>query len=709
MIRTFVFAAVVLVAMGATSAAQDRPVLRRHNLMPVPKSVAFRDGRFAVRETFAVAVTKTSDPRLLAGIDRMLRSLERRTGFTFPRGLAKDASAAALVIECDGPGLPVPSVDENETYTLTIGPAQAVLKAATTVGALRGFETLRQLLDGDRQGYFLPAVAIDDAPRFPWRGLLIDVCRHWIPLDAIKRNLDGMAAVKLNVLHLHLTEDQGFRVESRKFPKLHQLGSDGHFFTQEQIRDIVAYAADRGIRVVPEFDMPGHVTSWLVGHPELAAGPGPYEIVREWGVFDAAFDPTREPVYRFLDAFYGEMASLFPDAYMHIGGDENNGKQWKANADIQAFMAKNKLADAHALQAYFNARLSKILKKYGKRMVGWDEILHPELPKDSVVQSWRGQESLAESARRGYSGILSSPYYIDLSYRTTDHYLADPLPPTVTLSPEEAKRVLGGEATMWAEWVTPDTIDSRIWPRMAAIAERFWSPASIRDVPDMYRRLAAVSVQLEDVGLRHESAAGLILRRMAGSRSIAQLSLLAAAVEPVKGYRRGRLKPATQFAPLTSLVDASRPDSLVALMLRFGIDELVGDAPRFRARKGELTAAFEEFRNIRPAIDRIIDESPMLQEAAPLAADLASLGSLGLEALSYLASGEAAPAEWRDAALAKLMQAAEPRAAVELAVALPMRKLIVAAAEQLQLSELGLKAWLTRVETLAVPSPPAKK
>ena len=710
MIRTIALAMLCLLITMNVAAAQDatKPPAR-HTLMPVPKSLTFQTGRLAVQTGLTVAVSKASDARLLAGLDRALRRLERRTGLEFARGTANNVASATIVVDCVGPASKVPSVDENEAYTLTIDSTQAVLKAATTVGALRGLETLLQLVDGDRDGYFLPAVAIDDAPRFPWRGLLIDVCRHWLPIDVIKRNLDGMAAVKLNVLHLHLSEDQGFRIESKKFPKLHQVGSDGNFFTQDQIREIVAYATERGIRVVPEFDMPGHVTSWLVGHPELASAPGPYEIGRKWGVYDAALDPTREETYKFLEAFYGEMAGLFPDAYMHIGGDENNGKHWNANAGIKAFMAKNNLADAHALQAYFNQRLTKILKKYGKRMVGWDEILHPDLPKDAVVQSWRGQESLADGARKGYSGILSNGYYIDLGYKTTDHYLVDPLPAAVNLSAEESKRVLGGEACMWAEWITPETVDSRIWPRTAAIAERLWSPADVRDVNDMYRRLASVSIELEDFGLRHESMAPVMLRRIAGTHSIVPLSVLTSVVEPVKGYQRGRVKPATQFTPLTRLVDAARPDSMVALMLRLGVGELLADAPRFRMQKQELASAFQQFRDIRPAIDRLIDEAPVLQEAAPLATDLSGLGALGLEALSYLTSGIVPTTDWRDGALARLDQAAKPRADLELAIILPMRKIVFAAAELGQLAQLGPGAWLKRVESLAAPRSPPKK
>jgi hexosaminidase len=200
-------------------------------------------------------------------------------------------------------------------------------------------------------------VSIQDRPRFRWRGLLIDSARHFQPLDVIRRNLDAMAAVKLNVLHWHLSDNQGFRIESKRYPKLHGLGSDGHYYTQDEVRGVIAYAQARGIRVVPEFDMPGHGTSWLVGHPELGSAPGPYAIERKPGVMDPTLDPTREEVYRFLDRFLGEMAALFPDAYLHIGGDENEGKHWAANPRIQAFMQRaHGLQDKHALQAYFNRR-----------------------------------------------------------------------------------------------------------------------------------------------------------------------------------------------------------------------------------------------------------------------------------------------------------------------------------------------------------------
>ncbi len=303
----------------------------------------------------------------------------------------------------------------------------ARLKAATYYGVLHGLETFSQLVVPASDGFAAPAVHIEDRPRFPWRGLMLDVSRHWMPLEVVERNLDAMAAVKLNVFHWHLSDDQGFRVESKRFPKLQALGSDGHFYTQEEIRQVLAYAASRGIRVVPEFDMPGHTQSWLAAYPELAAAPPPaaagsYEVGRTWGVYEPLMDPTREETFQFLDAFISEMAALFPDAYFHIGGDEVHAAQWDASASIQAFARAHKLEGAHGIQVYFNQRIQKIVAKNGKIMIGWDEILHPDLPDSIVIQSWRGQKSLADAVREGRRGILSWGYYLDHLEPAKQHY-----------------------------------------------------------------------------------------------------------------------------------------------------------------------------------------------------------------------------------------------------------------------------------------------
>jgi hexosaminidase len=693
-------------AQTASPQAARRQTATRHNLMPVPASVRFGSGRLALTNSFNVASAGHTDERLSAGVERAMRRLEGRTVLEFARGLAADADAATLVVECKGPGRAVPSVDEDESYTLEITERQASLRAPTVVGALRGLETFLQLLEGDRRGFYFPAVSINDKPRFPWRGLLIDIGRHYEPPEVLKRNLDAMAAVKLNVLHWHLTEDQGFRIESRKFPRLAQMGSDGLYYTQEQAREIIAYAAARGIRVVPEFDMPGHSTSWLVGHPELGSAPGPYKIERRAGIFEPALDPTRDETYKFLDGFLGEMAALFPDAYMHIGGDENEGKQWNANPRIQAFMKKKGIKDNHALQTYFNQRLLKILQKHGKRMMGWDEIFQPDLPKDVVIHSWRGPAALAEAARRGYQGILSNGFYIDLMFPASQHYLNDPLPEGSTLTAEEEARVLGGEATMWGEWVSPETIDSRIWPRTAAIAERLWSPREVRDVEDMYRRLSAVSAQLEELGLTHEKNQAMMLRRLAGGRDSPALQVLANAVEPVKEYRRYQQRPQTMLSPLTGLVDAARADSEPARRFDAAVEAFLSDAPRFESGRLELRAALDEWLTAGAQAEALADESPALAEAKPLATDLRRTATVVSEALSFIERGGAPSAEWRDKALAVLDEAAKPKAALELPFVESMRQLVYAASELPSLRQTTPAEWKARVKSLAAP--PAK-
>jgi hexosaminidase len=652
-----------------------------HNLMPAPASVTFDNERLAIDESFKVAIRGHSDARLQAAIARFVKRLEGRTVLSFAPGLALDDQLTTLIVHCEGPGKDIPALDENESYRIDITSRQALLSAPTVVGAIRGLETVLQLVEADRRGYFLSGLKLQDQPRFPWRGLMIDVARHFEPIEVLKRNLDGMAALKMNVFHWHLSEDQGFRVESKKYPKLHQLGSDGNYYTQEQIKDVIAYARDRGIRVVPEFDIPGHSTSWLVGYPELGSAPGPYTIERRPGIFEPALDPTREEVYKFLEGFLGEMAALFPDAYLHIGGDENEGKQWDRNPAIQAYMKAKGIKDNHALQAYFNTRLLKILQKHGKKMIGWDEILQPELPKDVAIHSWRGTAALAEAARKGYDGILSNGYYIDLIQPASQHYAADPLPADSTLTPAEAKHVLGGEATMWAEWVTHETIDSRIWPRTAAIAERLWSPRNVTDVNDMYRRLAVISLQLEELGLTHKKNQDMMLRRLLRSDEIGPLKTLVSIVEPVKEYRRYQQRPQTMLSPLTGVVDATLPDSEAARKFAWMVEGFLADAPRFQLYRSELGQMLAAWQTSGAMLEPLIDRSPSLKEVKPLAANLSVLGETGLEALSYLKLGVPPTAEWRTASLLKMDEAAKPYGALEFVVIPSMKKLINAAAE----------------------------
>ncbi|HEY7352006.1 MAG TPA: family 20 glycosylhydrolase [Terriglobales bacterium] len=673
--------ALAIICMSSASAQQTRPL----RLMPWPASVKADANAqpLLIQTSFSVGVHNSTDPHLRRAIEIFLNDLRRHTGsLLLDFRIINDPANAQLRVNADHPSKEIQELGEDESYKLEVTAAGADLSAPTTLGVMRGLQTFLQLVETSPQGFAVPAVTIDDKPRFPWRGLMIDSGRHFMPVEVIERNLDGMAAVKLNVFHWHLSDNQGFRIESKKLPKLQEMGSDGQFYTQEQVRDVIAYARDRGIRVIPEFDMPGHSTSWFVGYPDLASAPGPYSIERKWGVFDPAMDPTRETTYKFLDTFIGEMAKLFPDQFFHIGGDEVNGKQWDANPKIQEFMRAHNLKNNSDLQAYFNTRIQKIVAKHSKTMEGWDEILRPDLPKSIVIQSWRGQQSLADAARQGYRGLLSSGYYLDLMQPASQHYAVDPFADgAANLSDEEKARILGGEACMWAEYVSPENIDSRIWPRAAAIAERLWSPQNITDVNSMYSRMDYVSEWLNAYGLTHNTNYAVMLDRMTGGADISALRTLSSVVEPVKGYAREGLatSEATAFTPLNRMIDAARPESETAR--EFG--ELVNQFVSGQNRPGlemQIRSQLEEWRDNNVELSRVAQKSSFVQEVMPLSQSLSSLAAAGLQALDYLDRGERAPDAWKVQQLQLVQEAVQPKAQLFLKVAGPVQKLIQASA-----------------------------
>jgi hexosaminidase len=643
------------------------------NLMPWPEHIAQGNGILALNRSLSTSV-HGGDDRVVHAVERFVVQLRRKTGVFFDQQPAADATR--IVTTCAGPGADVQQLGEDESYHLVVDDHQAQLNAPNPLGVLRGLETLLQLIQTGEHGWIIPAVAIDDRPRFPWRGLMIDVSRHFMPMDAILRNVDGMEAAKLNVLHLHLSDDQGFRVESLRYPKLQEMGSDGLFYTQQQIRDLVAYARDRGIRVVPEFDMPGHAASWFVGYPELASAPGPYQIIRAWSIHDPCMNPALDSTYVFLDAFIGEMAALFPDAYFHIGGDEVNGEQWKANAQIQTWMKEHGIKDNQALQAYFNQRIQTIVAKHGKRMEGWDEILDPTLPKDILIQSWRGQKSLAEAARMGYDGLLSSGWYLDLMEPASQHYLVDPMDKeSATLSEADAKHILGGEACEWSEYAVPENLDNRIWPRMGAVAERLWSPRNVRDVDSMYRRLGVFSRDLEWRGLQHRQNPRLMLQRLAGDGDVTRLETLASVVEPVKGYKREETNKYLQPTPLNRMVDAVPPESDVAREF----NALAGRAKRDKAARAQLREWLEKWRDNDAQLRPMLGQSFLLRELIPVSQNLTAMANAGLRALRAMESGRPLASGARARQLAAIDEAAKPQAELLVMIAPGVRALIAQA------------------------------
>lgn len=664
----------LLLALAVSAPAADSAI--RPALMPWPRSVTWNAGALRLDSSFTVTVAGRSDPRLERALGRTLTRLGRRTGIAFSATIARGGSGT-LVVRATAAGPAVPELSQDESYALTVTPTGAALDAPTTVGVIRGVETLLQLVAADSAGYFLPAVTITDAPRFRWRGLLLDVGRHFEPVEVVERTLDGMALAKLNVLHWHLSDDQGFRVESGRYPRLQQLGSDGLYYTQEQIRAVVDYAADRGIRVVPEFDMPGHSTSWFVGYPQYASGKGPYAIQRTWGVFDPAFDPTRESVYQFLDGFIGEMSGLFPDAFWHLGGDEVPGTEWNANPRIRAWMKLHHVKDDAALQAHFNQRLIAILARHHKQVVGWDEILHPDLPATAVIQSWRGTSYLGDAARDGHRGILSAPYYLDHIDPTSQLYQADPLPAAAGLSDAEAARVLGGEACMWSEYVGPETVESRIWPRMLAVAERFWSPASVTDVTDMYRRLDVVAVELGDLGINTaDHTREMVTTMMNGRPGGRALERLLSVTEPGNFGQRADAMTWTQQTPLVRLVDAAVPDPASRRTYStLAARAIAGDS----AARNELDRRFAELQELPGAVRAAALNAPLASDGIAAADMVAALAAVGARANSYLATGTPMPIATRDSALSVLRDAGKPYGMLRIAITDAVQALVTAA------------------------------
>ena len=641
-------------------------------IMPLPAHVVQGDGEFIIDGNFGVTLKGYKEPRLERAQQRFLELLSRETGI--PLWREARVNSPHFVVQTAGPSAPVQHLGENESYHLEISTTDVQLTAPNPIGALRGLQTFLQLVRVTPRSFSVPVVTIDDQPRFPWRGLLIDSGHRFVPIPVVKRNLDGMEAVKLNVFHWRFADDQGFHIESKKFPLLQQTGAGGFYYSQDEVREIIEYAHDRGIRVVPEFDMPCHTKSWFLGYPELSSGHDPLK--------SSAIDPTRESTYRFLTGFIGEMAALFPDSYFHAGGDECDPKEWEGNPRIHEFMRARSIKDGAALQATFTARVEKIIAGHRKIMVGWDEILQPGTPKDVVIQSWRGQESLAQAARTGYRGVLSSGYYIDLNQSAAEHYLVDPLGASAApLTAEQNARVLGGEATMWTDIVSHENMDNRVWPRTAAIAERLWSPQEIQDVDSMYARLAIISQKLDYYGLRHRLITEEMLERMTGDPDPEPLRVLAAVVQPPRLYQRQDLRAFADFTPLNRLDDAVAPESDTAR-------EFNNVAKRIASGK----AAPEDWQHAREwlvlwrdndaKLQPLLRRSFLTQDLAPVSHNLSQVAEIGLQTLDDLQRNRPTSADARQRNVEFLEHAAKPQAVLLLMVAPSVELLVQATRSQ---------------------------
>jgi hexosaminidase len=540
-------AAAALLA-GAMPARSADPALLA--VVPAPAEVASRAGSFTLKDGAPIAVSRDAEVRRIA---------------TYLRDLLRDSLGLKLAVRVRTPG-PVPDGavalrldpaapgDSPESYQLDVSPRHVVVSARSAAGLFYGAVTLWQLCgtparEGTGAGapaggqVRIPALHLSDAPRFRWRGLMLDSVRHFQSADFILRYIDWMALHKLNVLGWHLTDDQGWRLEIKRYPRLTSVGAwrvpageaaqrdidpatgrprlYGGFYSQADVRRIVAHAATRHVTIVPEIDMPGHTTAAIVAYPELgAADPAPAAVPSDWGIYPNVLNPD-ESTFAFLENVLAEVMRLFPGRYLHVGGDEVVTDQWRDSARVGSRMRELGVPDAQHLQAYFTARIGRYLAAHGRRLVGWDEILESGAPPDAVVMSWRGTAGALAAAAAGHDTVLSPAPVLYLDNRQgsgpdeppgrgtvvtlEDVYRFDPLPGELAA---RAGQVLGLEGDLWTEHVrTEEQAQEMTWPRAAAVAELGWSPRTRLDWDDFARRLPAEFARLRTLGVRYSADA----------------------------------------------------------------------------------------------------------------------------------------------------------------------------------------------------------
>ena len=602
------------------------------DLMPWPQNINLTSGTFTLSKSFKLNITGNPNPRIFVGATNFLRRLDGRTGLFLEQAFItknNEVPGAELQINCIRNGKV--GLNEDESYALTISSNKIIINAVTDLGALHGLETLLQLLQNTSTSYYFPMVEITDSPRFTWRGLMIDAARHFQPVDVIKRNLDAMASMKMNVFHWHLADDQGWRIEIKKHPKLTKLASDGYYYTQEEIKTVVKYASERGILVVPEIDVPGHGSAILTAYPEIGSKVSnevAYIVGRRSGIYTPTLDPTNPKTYQLLGEIFDEVCPLFPGNYFHIGGDENQGKEWDENPKIQEFKKKNGLANNHELQTYFTMKLIPMLKKYNKELMGWEEIMTKDMSKEAIIHSWKGANesvvpggSLIAAAKNGYKTVLSNGYYIDLMLSIQSHYLNDPIPKNIVLTAEEKARILGGEATMWSELVTPLNIDSRIWPRTAAIAERLWSNENINDLNSLHKRLKTISFRLEELGIMHLRNKEVILRNICNNQDTKALRDFSNVCEPLKNYKRnGGGKKYFMFSPLTLFADACTADAFDAYDFDVAVNNFLEN--KNKESQTAVTNFFKKWIAMDADLNNLSGNAPLIQPLLPLSKNL---------------------------------------------------------------------------------------
>jgi hexosaminidase len=508
-------------------------------LIPAPVEAKRGEGHFQITTETVVSIAQ-NDAAARDAAAYLIRLLRDTNNLTLAVREEAAPSPASIRLQLDAQS----PVTQAEGYALDVDAQGMRIRARDDAGLFYGAISAWQLASADagrgiadRGPIEIPAVTIRDWPRFGWRGQLLDVARHFHDVDTVKHVIDAMAQHKLNVLHLHLTDDQGWRIEIKRYPKLTEIGAwrtppgagrhgtpqrYGGFYTQEQIRELVAYAAARHITILPEIDMPGHAQAAVAAYPEEVGVTGERPPVSvDWGVNPYLFD-TDERSLKFIEGVLDEVLELFPSPFIHIGGDEAVKDQWEASPTIRAQMRQLGVKDAHAMQGWFNEQLAKYLTSKGRRLIGWDEILEGGLPESASVMSWRGVEGAVAAAKLGHDVVLAPAGWMYLDNLQTDRsdepngrlavlplsrvYELDPVPAGLTA--EQAKHVLGAQGALWSEYIpSRHHVDHALFPRLSAVAEVAWSPMAARDWDSFLARLPAQLQRYRALGFGYSDGA----------------------------------------------------------------------------------------------------------------------------------------------------------------------------------------------------------
>jgi hexosaminidase len=535
-----------------------------------------------------------------------------------------------------------PELGVDESYALNVTVAGVTIEAATPFGAAHALESLLQLIRPSQHaaGFAVPLCEIVDRPRFPWRGVMLDVVRHWMPLDVVMRTIDTASAAKFNVLHLHLTDDQGFRVFSDSYPELTEATTqDGEYFSQSDIEQIVRHAALRGVRVVPEFDMPAHSSSWILAMPQLA--PEAHRLTQrmtEFGrVLPNMLDPSNNATWTVLNRFFDDMAALFPDRFWHVGGDEPNFAFWRESEQLRALLPSLKLSSVEQLFPYFAQRVRSLLHSRGKRMIMWEEgaadfaapmggfehvppppisgvrafadafdaaigaAPEPDTMRDVVCHNWLHSHIASTAVRRRQPVLMSRGLYMDFNRNVREQFSADVLGG----APEDIA-VLGGECVFWSEWMTAENVEARMWPRAAAVAERLWSPTARQDIGSLLLRLPHFDGFMQLSGSLHAHNMRRMLLRLAGGRDEPALATLVSALQPLDLYPwHGQIDQTTPLIGLDNAVQGAL--SVDAELFNWRAGEVIANVSTLPLHAAHLQLAASRWLSMRTPLLQLAD------------------------------------------------------------------------------------------------------